>query len=72
MLEKLWDIFKGIIMGLVIWFGSQCLTGLIVGTVGNIYAWNVDFTFGLAVILGLLTSIISEIIYIVSIVREGD
>ena len=72
MLEKLWTVFKGIIMGLVIWFGSQALTGMIVGIVGNLYAWDTDFAVGLAVILGILTSIISEIVYIISIVRDGD
>lgn len=72
MLEKLWCVFKGIIMGLVIWFGSQALVGLIVGTVGNVNSWDMDFTLGLAVILGVITSIISEVIYIISIVRDGD
>ena len=72
MLERLWNVFKGIIMGLVIWFGSQALVGLIVGTVGNVNSWDTDFTLGLAVILGVITSIISEVIYIISIVRDGD
>ena len=64
MLEKIWNVIVGIVVGLIVWIGSQGITGYVIGVIGRHSDWTVDFTITTAMIIGLIVSIICEIIYI--------
>ena len=64
MLEKIWNAIVGLVVGLIVWFGSQAIAGYIIGVIGRYSKWTVDFTITTAMIIGVIVSIICEIIYI--------
>ena len=56
-------ILTTILMTIIVWYGSQAVVGLVIGFIAALAGLTMDTIFMPVCIVGIITSIIAEVIY---------